>query len=126
MLFQNADDLIFGEPAALRLWSFRFGQSRIQTGLCGGGNVRVGNLLRLLSFIIRVVLHILILILEGRSMVFCLRPLGLIYIVTLFPVAPLRNLHSGLVAFPNANKLLANFRQEDFNRARRCGAYLPV
>ncbi len=26
MLFQNADDLVFGEPDALHLWSLRFGQ----------------------------------------------------------------------------------------------------
>ena len=39
VLFQNADDLIFGEPAALHLWSFRLGQSLPQTGLGGGGNV---------------------------------------------------------------------------------------
>jgi hypothetical protein len=39
MLLQNADDLIFGEPAALHLWSFRLGQSLPQTGLGGGGNV---------------------------------------------------------------------------------------
>jgi hypothetical protein len=25
MLFQNADDLVFGEPDALHLWSLRFG-----------------------------------------------------------------------------------------------------
>jgi hypothetical protein len=39
VLFQNADDLVFGEPAALHLWSFRFGQSLPQTGLGGEGNV---------------------------------------------------------------------------------------
>lgn len=39
VLLQNADDLVFGKPAALRLWSFRLGQSLPQTGLGGGGNV---------------------------------------------------------------------------------------
>ena len=39
VLLQNADDLIFGEPAALHLWSSRLGQSLTQTGLGGGGNV---------------------------------------------------------------------------------------
>ena len=39
MLFQNANDLVFGEPAALHLWSFRLGQSLPQTGLAGGRNV---------------------------------------------------------------------------------------
>ncbi|MCZ8335576.1 MAG: hypothetical protein O9328_15030, partial [Rhodobacteraceae bacterium] len=39
VLFQNADDLIFGEPAALHLWSSRLGQSLPQTGLGAGGNV---------------------------------------------------------------------------------------
>ena len=39
MLFQNADDLIFGKPDVFRLWSFRLGQSLPQTGLDGGGNV---------------------------------------------------------------------------------------
>lgn len=38
MLFQNDDYLIFGEPAALHLWSFRSSQSLPQTGLGGGGN----------------------------------------------------------------------------------------
>ncbi len=32
MLFQNTDDLVFGEPAALHLWSARLGQSLSQTG----------------------------------------------------------------------------------------------
>jgi hypothetical protein len=41
VLFQNADDLVFGEPAALHLWSFRLGQSLSQTGLGGGGNVNM-------------------------------------------------------------------------------------
>uniref|UniRef100_UPI003ADA963A hypothetical protein n=1 Tax=Paracoccus sp. T5 TaxID=3402161 RepID=UPI003ADA963A len=36
---QNADDLIFGEPAALHLWSSWLGQSLPQTGLGAGGNV---------------------------------------------------------------------------------------
>jgi hypothetical protein len=36
------DDLVFGEPAALHLWSFRLGQSLPQTGLGAGGNVK-GN-----------------------------------------------------------------------------------
>ncbi|WP_265507233.1 hypothetical protein, partial [Paracoccus rhizosphaerae] len=40
VLLQNADDLIFSEPAALHLWSYRLGQSLSQTGLGGGGNVR--------------------------------------------------------------------------------------
>ena len=40
VLFQNADDLIFGKPAALHLWSSRLGQSLRQTGLDAGGNVR--------------------------------------------------------------------------------------
>ena len=39
VLFQNADDLVFGEPATLHLWSFRLGQSLPQTGLGGGDNV---------------------------------------------------------------------------------------
>jgi len=39
MLFQNANNLVFGEPAALHLWSFRLGQSLPQTGLGAGGNV---------------------------------------------------------------------------------------
>jgi hypothetical protein len=39
VLFQNPDDLVFGEPAALHLWSFRLRQSLPQTGLGGGGNV---------------------------------------------------------------------------------------
>ena len=41
VLLQNADDLIFGELAALHLWSFRLGQSLSQTGLGGGGNVSI-------------------------------------------------------------------------------------
>ncbi|MCZ8335698.1 MAG: hypothetical protein O9328_15645, partial [Rhodobacteraceae bacterium] len=43
VLFQNADDLIFGEPAALHLWSSRLGQSLPQTGLGAGGNVTDGE-----------------------------------------------------------------------------------
>jgi hypothetical protein len=39
MLLQNADDLVFGEPAALHLWSSRLGQSLPQTGLGAGGIV---------------------------------------------------------------------------------------
>ena len=39
VLFQNADDLVFGEPATLHLWSSRLGQSLSQTGLAVGGNV---------------------------------------------------------------------------------------
>jgi Ca2+-binding RTX toxin-like protein len=39
MLLRNADDLIFGKPAALHLWSFRLGQSLTQTGLSKGGYV---------------------------------------------------------------------------------------
>jgi transposase len=39
VLFQDADDLIFGEPAALHLWSFRLDQSLPQTGLGRGSNV---------------------------------------------------------------------------------------
>lgn len=39
VLFRNANDLIFGEPAALHLWFFRLGQSLPQTGLARGGNV---------------------------------------------------------------------------------------
>lgn len=35
VLLQNADDLVFGEPAALHLWSLRLGQSLAQTGLGG-------------------------------------------------------------------------------------------
>ncbi len=35
----EADDLVFGEPAALRLWSFRLGQCLAQTGLGRGGKV---------------------------------------------------------------------------------------
>ena len=38
VLFQNADDLIFGKPAALHLWSSRLVQSLTQTGLGAGGN----------------------------------------------------------------------------------------
>jgi hypothetical protein len=41
VLLQNTDDLIFGEPAALHLWSSWLGQSLPQTGLGGGGNVKV-------------------------------------------------------------------------------------
>ena len=39
VLFQNADDLVFGKSAAFHLWSFRWGQSLPQTGLGAGGNV---------------------------------------------------------------------------------------
>jgi hypothetical protein len=39
VFFQNADDLIFGEPAALHLWSSQLGQRLPQTGLGEGGNV---------------------------------------------------------------------------------------
>ena len=39
VLLQDADDLIFGEPAELYLWSSRLGKSLPQTGLGGGGNV---------------------------------------------------------------------------------------
>jgi hypothetical protein len=39
VLLQNADDLVFDEPAALHLWSSRLGQSRYQNGLGAGGNV---------------------------------------------------------------------------------------
>ncbi|WP_265508962.1 hypothetical protein, partial [Paracoccus rhizosphaerae] len=42
-LLQNADDLIFSEPAALHLWSYRLGQSLSQTGLGGGGNVKASS-----------------------------------------------------------------------------------
>jgi hypothetical protein len=40
MLFQDANNLVFGKSAAFHLWSFRLGQSLSQTGLGGGGNVR--------------------------------------------------------------------------------------
>ncbi|MFE3839320.1 hypothetical protein ABNX41_19960, partial [Rhodobacteraceae bacterium PA1-206B] len=39
VLFQNADDLIFGESAARHLWSSRLGQCLTQTGLAAAGNV---------------------------------------------------------------------------------------
>ncbi|MFE3839447.1 hypothetical protein, partial [Pseudogemmobacter sonorensis] len=41
VLFQNADDLIFGESAARHLWSSRLGQCLTQTGLATAGNVTV-------------------------------------------------------------------------------------
>ena len=47
VLFRNADDLVFGEPAALHLWSFQLGQRLSQTGLGPGGNVSL--YLRLIS-----------------------------------------------------------------------------
>ena len=40
MLFQDADDLGFGEPATFQLWSSWLGQGPFQTGLAGGGNVK--------------------------------------------------------------------------------------
>jgi hypothetical protein len=40
MLLQNADDRVFGEPAALHLWSLRFGLRLPQTGSGGRRNVR--------------------------------------------------------------------------------------
>jgi hypothetical protein len=42
VLLENANDLFFGEPAALHLWSFRLGQSLTQTGLDPRGNVTHG------------------------------------------------------------------------------------
>jgi hypothetical protein len=36
-----SDDLLFGEPAALHLWSLSWGQSLLQTGLSQEGNVRL-------------------------------------------------------------------------------------
>lgn len=40
VLFQNADDLVFGKSAALHLWSSRLGQSLSGTGLAAGGSVK--------------------------------------------------------------------------------------
>lgn len=40
LLFQNTDDLVFGEPAGPQLWSFRLGHSLSETGFRAGGNVR--------------------------------------------------------------------------------------
>jgi len=42
---QNADDLVFREPAALHLWSFRLGQRLPQSGLGAGGNVSVRRIM---------------------------------------------------------------------------------
>ena len=39
VLLQNADDLIFSEPAALHLWSYRLGQSLPQNWMRRRGNV---------------------------------------------------------------------------------------
>ena len=39
LIFQNADDLFFGESRMLLLWSFRLGQSLSQTEVNLGGNV---------------------------------------------------------------------------------------
>jgi len=46
MLFQNAYDLVFGEPAALQPWPFQLGHSPSQTGLRGGGNVGAVSVLQ--------------------------------------------------------------------------------
>ncbi|MBN8977780.1 MAG: hypothetical protein J0I08_15000, partial [Rhizobiales bacterium] len=42
LFLQYSDDLVFGEPVALHLWSLSWGQSLLHTGSSQGGNVK-GN-----------------------------------------------------------------------------------
>ncbi|WP_370468094.1 DUF1622 domain-containing protein, partial [Pseudomonas sp. EA_65y_Pfl1_P113] len=41
LFLQYSDDLVFGEPVALHLWSLSWGQSLLHTGSSQGGNVNI-------------------------------------------------------------------------------------